>query len=93
MVVEANRPALQAADKSKVGGTKMVLTTILDSPEIGGVKALPEISKERPTRNVGNMAGKATKKASTRRRRLIQTKLNRARKTWIGVLDHTSPGA
>ena len=89
-MVEADRHAMQAADKSTIGGTKMVPIAIPYPSEIGGVKVAHEIDKERPTRNARIVDGKATMKVSARRRGLIQTKPDQAGKTRLGVIDCTS---
>ena len=67
MVDGADRHAVEAADKSKIGGTMMVPTTVPDPPQVGGVKAVPETGKGRPTQNVGIVARKATGRASVGR--------------------------
>ena len=53
---------MQAADKSRTQGTEIVPTAVPNPPQAGGVKIMPEIGKERPTRNVGIVARKATRR-------------------------------
>ena len=55
-------------------GTKEVLTTVRDPPQAGGVKAVPEIGKQRPTRNAGIVARRATRRASGGRSAPIRIK-------------------
>ena len=56
-----------AVDKSRKEGTEVVPIAVPDHPQVGGVKAAPEISKQRPNKNVGIVAGKATTRVSARR--------------------------
>ena len=58
------RHATVAADKSRKEGTQEVPTTVLDPPQVGGVKAASEISKQRQTQNVGIVARRAPRRAS-----------------------------
>ena len=72
VVDEVGRHALEATDKNKIEGMKVVSTTVPDPPEARGVKGAPETSKESPRRNAGIVARKTTGRASAGRRRLIQ---------------------
>ena len=69
---------MMAADKSKIRGIIDMPTTVLDPPRVGGVKAVPETSKQRPRWNAGIVVGKDIEKVSVGRRRLIQTNPNQA---------------
>ena len=62
-----DRHTLVAIDKSRKEGTEVVPIAVPDHPQVGGVKAAPEISKQRPNKNVGIVAGKATTRVSARR--------------------------
>ena len=64
---EVDRHAIVATDKSRKEGTEVVPIAVPDHPQVGGVKAAPEISKQRPNKNVGIVAGKATTRVSARR--------------------------
>ena len=64
MVEEVDRHAMEAAGKSRNGGTMSVPTAIPEPPQAGGVKAVPEAGKIKPLRNAGTVARKATRKAS-----------------------------
>ena len=77
---EVDRHAIVATDKSRKEGTEVVPIAVPDHPQVGGVKAAPEISKQRPNKNVGIVAGKAIEKASVRRGRPIRKKLSQTRK-------------
>ena len=65
---------MMAADKSRKEGTKMVLTTVSDLPQAGGVKSAPKTSKKRPTRNVGIVIERATQRASVGRPKYIPSR-------------------
>ena len=64
---EVDRHTIVEANKSRKEGTEGVLTVVLDLPQAGGVKAAPEIGKQKLTRNVGIVARKATMRASVGR--------------------------
>ena len=59
---EVGRHAMEAVGKSKTGGTETVPAAVPDPPQVGRVKAAPKIGNRRPTRNVGIVAKRATKK-------------------------------
>ena len=42
VVDEADQHTMEAADKSRIGGTKMVPIAVLDPPKAGGVNAASE---------------------------------------------------
>ena len=63
---EASRCAMEAADGTKEEGTEVMPTAIPDPPETGGVEAM-KTGKGNPSRNVGTVARKATRRASSRR--------------------------
>ena len=65
-----------AADKSNKEGTEMVLIVVPDPPQARGVKAAPEIGKQRLKRNVVTMARWAIERASAGRSTLIWTNPN-----------------
>ena len=64
VVEEVGRHAMEAAGKSRNGGTMSVPTAVPGLPQAGGVKAVPEAGKTNPLRNAGTVAKKATGKAS-----------------------------
>ena len=68
-----HRLAMEAPNKNKLKGIIDLSTVVPDPPRARGVKAAPEISKPRPTRNLGIMAGMVTGRASVGRRRKIHT--------------------
>ena len=63
---EASWCAIEAADKTKKGGTEVMLTVTPDPPETGGVEAM-RTGKVKPSRSAGTVARKATEKASARK--------------------------
>ena len=68
---EASQCAMEAADGIKEEGTEVMPIETLDPPEIGGVEAM-RTDKVKPSRSVGTVARKATRRASAGRRALIQ---------------------
>ena len=54
---------MEAFDEIKEEDTEVMLTAIPDPPEIGGVEAM-KTGKGNPSRNVGTVARKATRRAS-----------------------------
>ena len=48
VVDEAGWYAMEVADKSKIEGTIIMPTTILDPPEAGGLEPAPKTGKESP---------------------------------------------
>ena len=64
VVDEVGRPAMEAAGKSRNGGTMSVPIAVLGLPQAGGLKAVPEAGKTNPLQNVGTVARRATEKAS-----------------------------
>ena len=71
MADEAIWCAMEATDEIKVEGTEMMPTAILDRPKTGGVKAM-RTGKGKPLQNAGNVARKATRRASAGRSAPIQ---------------------
>ena len=67
IVDEVGRHTMEVLDKSKTEGIRAVLTAVPDPWEVGGVKAVPETSKESPQRNVGIVSRKATGRPRARR--------------------------
>ena len=63
---EATRCAMKAADRIKEEATVVMLTTILDPPQTGGVEAT-RTDKGNPPRNAGTVARKDTRRASVGR--------------------------
>ena len=64
---EQSQCAMEAVDEIKVEGTEMMLAAIPDPPETRGLEAM-RTGKGNPLRNAGNMARKATGRASAGRR-------------------------
>ena len=62
-----------AADRIKEEGTKLMPTTILDPPEVGGVEAT-KTGKGNPSWNASTVARKGTRRASAGRSVPIQRK-------------------
>ena len=79
VVDEVGGHAMQAASKSRTGGTDTMPTTIPDPPQVAGVKAVLETSNLRSIRNAGIVARKATEEASVGRTAPIQINLDSAR--------------
>ena len=71
---EADRHTVEAADKRRIGGTRMVPRTVLNPPQVVGVIAVPRIDNRRPQRNVGTTVRRATKRVSAGKSELIRTK-------------------
>ena len=67
-----DRHRMVANNKSRTRGIIDMLIAVPDPPRAGGVKAMPKTGKGRLQQTGGIAAEKATKKASVRRRRLIQ---------------------
>ena len=65
--------ATVAVEKSRKEGTKVVPTTLPDPPQARGFKAALETGKQRPKQNAGNVAGRATERASAGRSAPIRT--------------------
>ena len=63
MVGEVGQHALEAADWSKTRGIIEMPTTVPDPPRVGGVKAAPEVRKERSQRTFGSVAERAIKRS------------------------------
>mgnify|MGYP006982079643 CR=1 FL=1 len=61
------RLATMATYKSRKEGIEEVPTTVPDPPQAGGVTTEPEIGKQRPKRNAGIVARRATRRASVGR--------------------------
>ena len=70
---EASRCAMHAVDETKKGGTEVMSTVTPDPPETGGVEA-NRTDKGNPPWNAGNVARKATRRASAGRSVLIRRK-------------------
>ena len=77
VVDEADRHAMEAAEKSRIGGIIKMLTTVPDPPQAGAVKAVTEAGKRRPQENVGTVARRGTKRANAGKSVPIRTKLGR----------------
>ena len=73
MADEASQCTMEVANRIKEEGTEVMSTTIPDPRETGGVEAT-KIGKGNPSRNVGTVARKATRRARARRSSLIQRK-------------------
>ena len=71
---EASQRAMEAADTSKEEGIVVMLITIPDPSEAGGVEATPRTRKINPPWNVGIVARKATRRASDERSLMIRRK-------------------
>ena len=54
---EVGQHTTVATENSRKEGTEEVATVVLNPPQVGGVKAVPETGKQRPTRNAGIVAG------------------------------------
>ena len=63
---EASRCAMEAADETKKGGTKVMPTVTPDPPKTGGVEAM-RTGKGNPSPSAGIVARKATGRASAGR--------------------------
>ena len=79
---EVDQHIMMEADKSKIERIINMSTTILDAPRARGVKAAPKTSKQRPKRNVGIVAGKATGRVSVGRSTPIEQIQIRQSQTW-----------
>ena len=93
LAVEVDRHAMVATDKSRIKGIIDMPTTVLDPPRVGGVKAVPETSKQRPQWNAGIVVGKAIDKVSVGRRMPIRTNLDQAKPNREIGSDRTLPKA
>ena len=62
---------IEATNMSKTKGTKVVLTTVPDPPEVGGVNTGPKTGRESPPQNASIVARKAIGRVSARRSTLI----------------------
>ena len=71
MADEASRCAMEVAEGIKEEGTEVMLTTIPDPPETGGVEAM-RTGKGKLPRNAGTVARKATGRASAGKSALIR---------------------
>ena len=67
MVDEVGRHAIATIGNSRAGGTKIVLTAVLDPPQVGGVKVASRTDDQRLKWNVGTVARKATRRAGAGR--------------------------
>ena len=83
---EVGRRATLAADKSRKVGIEEVPTAVLDPPQSGGVMMEPKTGKQRPKRNTGIVARRATRRSSAgKARRFVENRIriraNRTRKS------------
>ena len=74
VVDEAGQHAMEASDRSRTRGIIEMPPRVLDLPQVGEVKATPEVGKERPWQNFGIVTGRVTKRASVGKSETIQTK-------------------
>ena len=82
---------MEAPDTSKIKGTKEV-PTVVDSPQVGGVRVVLGAGKGKP-QNVGIVVGRATRRASVERNRLIRTKTDQAKAAPRDIRDRTTSKA
>ena len=64
---EVGRHAMEAASKTRAEGTKIVPIVLLDPPQAGGVKVVPETGYQKLIQNAGIVARMATEKVSAGR--------------------------
>ena len=79
VVDEVGRHAMEAVDKSRNDDTENMPTAVPDPPQEGGVKAAPEVGKQKPTQNAGIVAERVTEKATAGRSAPIRTNPDPAR--------------
>ena len=90
VVDNADRRAMEVAEKSRTHGIIEMSEAILNPPETGGIMAAPKAGMRKPRRNVGTVARKATTRTSAGRNKLTQTKVDRAEETQEGVKQHNT---